>query len=80
MTRNREFLTNLQPCSLESLTFGDRGTCIVFGSGSLKVSGMSKLENVLLVNGLKVNLILISQLCDDNLLVQFTKGSCSVMT
>ena len=46
--------------------------------GSLKVLGMPKLENVVLVNGLKVNLISISQLCDDNLLVQFTKGSCSV--
>ena len=39
---------------------------------------MPKLKNVLLVNGLKVNLISISQLCDENLLVQFTKESCSV--
>ena len=34
---------------------------------------MPKLENVLLVLGLKVNLISISQLCDDNLLFQITK-------
>ena len=34
---------------------------------------MPKLENVLLVDGLKVNLISISKLCDDNLFVQFTK-------
>ena len=39
---------------------------------------MPKLDNVLLVNELKLNLISISQLCDDNLLVQFTKESCSV--
>ena len=39
---------------------------------------MPKLDNVLLVDGLKVNLINISQLCDDNLFVQFTKGSCLV--
>ena len=78
MTGNREFLINLQPCSLESLTFGDGGKGIVLRSGSLKVPGMPKLENVLLVDGLKVNLISISQLCDDNLLVQFTKESCLV--
>ena len=39
---------------------------------------MPKLDNVLLVNELKLNLISISQLCDDNLLVQFTKESCLV--
>ena len=73
MISNREFLINLQPCSLDSITFGDGGKGTILGSCSLKVLGMPKLENVLLVDGLKVNLINISQLCDDNLLVQFTK-------
>ena len=50
----------------------------VLRSDSLKVPGMPKLENVLFVDGLKVNLISISQLCDNNLFVQFTKGSCLV--
>ena len=62
MTGNREFMINLQPCSLESITFGDGGKGSVLGSGSLKVPSMPKLENVLLVDGLKVNLINISQL------------------
>ena len=58
MTGNREFLTNLQSCNLESVTFGNGGTGTILGSGgSLKVLGMPKLENVMLVNGLKVNLI-----------------------
>ena len=39
---------------------------------------MPRLENVLLVDGLKVNLIGIIQLCDDNLFVQFIKDSCLV--
>ena len=61
------------------MTFGDcaKGTVIV--SGLLKVPGMPKLENVFLVNGLKVNLINISQLCDQNLFVQFTKDKCSII-
>ena len=51
MTGNKEFLTNLQPCSLESITFGDCPKGTVLGSGSLKIPSMPKLENVLLVNG-----------------------------
>ena len=56
MTSNKEFLTNLQPCNLESITFSDgvKGTGI--SSGLLKVPSMPKLENFLLVNGLKINL------------------------
>ena len=79
MTGNREFLINLQPCTLESVTFSDRGKGTVLGSDSLKVPSMPKLENVLLVDGLKVNLISISQLCDDNLFDQFTKESYLVI-
>ena len=79
MKGNKEFLTDLQPCNLESMTFGDGDKGTVIGSDLLKVPGMPKLENVLLVNGLKVNLISISQLCDHNFFVQFTKDKCSVI-
>ena len=48
------------------------------GIGSLIISGLSKLKNVLLVKGLIVNLISVSQICDENLLVQFTKDKCMV--
>ena len=78
MAGNKEFLTNLQPSNIESMAFGDGAKGIVIGSGLLKVPSMPKLENVLLVNELKVNLINISQLYDHNLLVQFTKDKCSV--
>ena len=63
MIGNKKFLTNLQPCNLEFVTFGygAKGTMIV--NGLLKVPSMPKLENVL-VNRLKVNLISISQPCD----------------
>ena len=70
-----EFLTNLQPCSLEFVTFGDGAKGTVLGCGSLKIPCMPKLENVLLVNGLKENFISINQLYDQNLLVQFTVGN-----
>ena len=79
MTSNKELLTNLQPCVLESVTFGDKVRDTVIRCGLLKVLGMPELENVLLVDGLKVNLISIRQLCDHNLFVKFTKNKCSVL-
>ena len=48
-------MTSLQPCNLESMTFGDGAKFIVIGNGLLKVPSMPKLENVLLMNELKVN-------------------------
>ena len=49
-------MTNLKPCHLEFVTFGDGTKGTMIGSGLLKVLGMPKLENVLLVDGLKTNL------------------------
>ena len=60
MTGNMEFFINLQPCNLESITFGDGGKGTILGSDSLKVPGLPKLDNVLLVDGLEVKLINIS--------------------
>ena len=65
--------------NLESVTFDDGANGTLIGNGLLKVPGMPKLENVLLMNGLKVNLISISQLCDHNLFVQFTKYKCPII-
>ena len=47
-------------------------------NGSWIIPGLSKLKNVLLVDGLIVNLICVSQLCDEDLFVQFTKYKCIV--
>ena len=61
------------------MTFGDGVKGVVLGSGILKVSCMPKLENVLLVERLKANLISISQLCYHNLFVKFIKNKCLVV-
>ena len=47
MTCNKEFLTNLQPCNLEFVTFSDGVKGTMIGSCLLKVPGMPKLENVI---------------------------------
>ena len=59
--------------------FGDGVQVKALGRGLLDVPGLPKLEDVLLVEGLKANLISISQFCDQDLFVKFTKGTCTVM-
>ncbi|CAM8877823.1 unnamed protein product [Rhodiola kirilowii] len=51
----------------------------VIGCGTLKVSDLPVLKDTLLVEGLKVNLISISQLCDSGHHVKFTHNSCQVL-
>ena len=50
----------------------------VLGKGTLDIDGLSMLKSVLHVEGLKANLICISQLCDRNLFVKFTKNTCKM--
>ena len=73
MTNNKRLLSNVLPLSLDSITFGDSAEGSVLRSGSLNVPSLAELRDVLLVDGVKANLINIGQLCDQNLLVKFTK-------
>ena len=78
MMRNNCFLTDLQPSNQDWVIFGDSGKGRVLGIGSFIIPRLSKLKNVLLVEGLTINLINVSQLCDEDLLVQFTRDMCIV--
>ena len=51
---------------------------MVVGKGKLNVSSLLVLDNILLVDGIKANLISIGQLRDQDLTVTFTKSNCSV--
>ncbi|GJW28465.1 retrovirus-related pol polyprotein from transposon TNT 1-94 [Tanacetum coccineum] len=54
------------------VVFGDDSTCTTEGYGSIKCNGIV-FTKVAFVNGLKYNLISISQLCDAKYIVQFDK-------
>ena len=69
MTRNEHILTNLQHSNKDIVIFGDGARGRVIGTGSLVIPRLSKLKNVLLVEGLAMN---------EELLVQFTKDKCIV--
>ena len=79
MTVNKHFLINIRPSSLNSTTFGDNAKSSNLGSGSPNIPELFKLRDVLLVDGLKVNLISINQLCDQDLFVKFTNDRCVVL-
>ncbi|MCH79439.1 gag-protease polyprotein [Trifolium medium] len=78
MTGVGEYLKNVKPHSTSYVTFGDEAKGQILGSGCLVNNGLPKLDNVLLVRGLKANLISISQLCDQGMEVNFNKGECLV--
>lgn len=57
---------------------GDRNKDIIYGKYSISVIGILDPKNVLFVDGLEVNLISISQLCDEPCLVKFINKECTV--
>ncbi|CAM8908560.1 unnamed protein product [Rhodiola kirilowii] len=80
MTGNPRYLIIVKSiCELQLVTFGDGGKGQVIGCGTLKVPDLPVLEDILLVDGLKVNLISISRLCDEGQSVTFTRDSCQVL-
>lgn len=78
MTGNKEYLTDYIKSRRESVTFVDGVKNKVVGMGTLNIEGMPKPKNVLHVEGMKVNLIIISHLCDEDMLVYVDKRKCYV--
>ena len=60
MSGNKSCFTSLEKYEGGIVTFGDGGTSRVICKGSISVAGLLKLENALLVDGLKANLLSIS--------------------
>ena len=61
-----------------SITFGDNSKARAVGIGSIDFVGTTKVEQVLLVDGLKHNLLSISQLCDEGNIVTFEHNKCII--
>ena len=60
------------------MTFGDKGKCRIIGHSSIGNNSSSLIENVLLVDGLKHNLLSISQICDKGFKVIFESSRCFI--
>ena len=78
MTETRKNLREIKPLKGGRVTFGDGSQGTINGKG-MTVETKPPLKDVFLVKGLKSNLISISQLCDEGLIVHFTRRECKAV-
>jgi len=71
MTGDASLLTGLTLKDGGYVTYGDNNKDKIVDSGNIVVKGNLTIQNVLLVEGLKHNLLSISHLCDKGLQVTF---------
>ena len=62
-----------------NVTFGDESKSQIKGKGTISLPGLPDIANVLYIKGLKMNLLSISQICDQDFMVLFSKGKCLVL-
>ena len=62
-----------------NVTFGDVSKSQIKGKRIISLPGLPDITNVLYVEGLRVNMLSISQICDQDFMVLFSKGKCLVM-
>ncbi|XP_022868632.1 uncharacterized protein LOC111388180 [Olea europaea var. sylvestris] len=78
MCGNKSLFTTLDECNGGMVTFGDGGSAPILGKGTVQMLGLPVISNVLYVEGLKSNLLSISQICDDDFEVSFVQKRCTV--
>ena len=61
------------------MTFGDYSHSQVLGKGTVDIPRLPLLTDVLYIKGLKVNLLSITQICDEDFLVKFSKKGCLIL-
>ena len=78
MTRDASQFISLEARAGGKVTLGDNTTRKVVGAGIIGNSKKLMIENVFLVDGLKHNLLNISQLYNKGFIIQFFANSCIV--
>ena len=78
MTGERAMFSSISPKDGGYVTFGDNAKGKIVGEGKVGKSPNTTIENVLLVDGLKHNLLSISQFCDKDYKVVFESNKCVV--
>ncbi|XP_060972333.1 uncharacterized protein LOC133038258 [Cannabis sativa] len=79
MTSDKDFIVNIKPVQCGEVTFDNGLTGNVIGVGTLNFEGLPRLKNVMLIEGLKANLLSISQICDQGYTVNFDNDHCFVL-
>ena len=79
MTGDRSLFKVFESKKGGNVTFGDGSKSHLKGKEIISLPGLPDITNVLYVEGLKVNLLSISQICDQDFMVLFSKGKYLVM-
>ena len=79
MTGNKGLFKTLFEGKIGTVTFGDGSKSVIRGIGTVDILGLPVFEDVWYVDGLKANLLSISQICDNGLNVLFTKYECEIL-
>ena len=79
MTRDRFLFKVFKSKKNGNVTFGDGSKSQIKGKGIISLPRLLDITNFLYVEGLRVNLLSISQICDQDFMVLFSKGNCLVL-
>ena len=79
MTGDKSLFKSLKEKVGDYVTFSDGSHAQVLGKGTVEIPGLPLLKDVLYIKGLKANLLSISQICDKDFLVQFSKKECIII-
>jgi hypothetical protein len=81
MTGDKSKFLSLSESKLGNVTFGNDALGKIKGKGMVSLrNGKGKAQDVLLVDGLKHNLLSVSQVCDRGCEVFFTSKSCKIQS
>ena len=79
MTGDRSIFKSLKEKVGEYVTFGDGSHAQVLGKRTIEIPGLPLLKDVQYIKELKANLLSITQICDEDSLVQFSKIRCVII-
>ena len=79
MTGNRSLFKVFESKRGGNVTFGDGSKSQIKKKGIISLPRLLDIANVLYVEGLRVNLLSISQICEQDFMMLFSKGKCLVM-
>ena len=78
MMRDTSKFSDLTPKKHGHVTYGDNNKGKILRVGKVSKTPSTSIENILLVDGLKHNLLSISQLCDKGNRVTFDSNCCII--
>ena len=79
MTGVKSLFESLKEKVGDYVTFGDESHAQVLGKGTVEIPRLPLLKDVLYIKWLKANLLSITQICEEDFLVQFSKKGCIII-